>query len=141
MWTVFLAVLLAMTSTAATARADDAEFESAVRALAQPSGDAVTTAVRAIAGDERRGLAVLEGLRDGRLIVVDADRVLLRDEAGAFHDAVTGAPVNPGEHGRAPTVDNEVRRVLEPTIARMQLRAPSTEIRLIAVETLAQRSD
>jgi urea transport system permease protein len=121
--------------------ADAGDLESAVRGLSQSAGDDVARAAQAIAelGDNR-AVGILEALRDGSLEVTDAGRAYLRDSSGVLRDAITGAA--PGSEARhAPTMDNEVRRVLEPLIARLELQSPDPKVRLDAVETLANRSN
>jgi urea transport system permease protein len=135
-----LAVVLMALLAGRSSRADSSGFEAALRGLSQPAGDDVAAAIRAIVTtDDPRALTVLEALRDGNMVVSDAGRVYLRDPSGALHDAATGA--SPGaEATHDPTTDNEVRRVLEPLIARLELRATDPKVRLAAVETLADRS-
>jgi urea transport system permease protein len=133
-------VLLSVLFAARAGVAGAGNLETAVSGLSQPSGEGVARAVQAIAsaGDER-AVVVLESLRDGNLVVTDGGRVYLRDSSGALHDAVTGV-VAGLESSHAPTMDNEVRRVLEPLIARLELRSTDRQIRLSAVQTLANRS-
>ncbi len=121
--------------------ADSRDLESALRDLSHPSGDDVARAAQAIASiDEDRALVILEALRDGNLAVTDGGRAYLRDASGALHDAATGAA--PGaEPTHAPTMDNEVRRALEPLIARLELKSPDAKVRGAAVEALASRSN
>jgi urea transport system permease protein len=138
-----LATLLVVFAALLVARAglaDAGDLDAALRALSQPSGDEVARAAQAIAATGSvRALAVLEALRDGNLVVADGGRACLRDSSGALHDAVTGGPAG-SEPMHAPTMDNEVRRALEPLIAGLQLRVPDPKVRLAAVETLANRS-
>jgi HEAT repeat protein len=131
-----LTVLLVIRS----AKASDADFAQALAGLSQPSGDAVTIAARAIgASGDPRALAVLVALRDRNIAVSDTGHVYLRDADGALHDAAGGAPPGP-QATHDPTLDNEVRRALEPMIARLELRSNDPKVRLAAVETLASRS-
>jgi urea transport system permease protein len=124
-----------------TARADDAALEGAVRGLAQPAGDDVAAAVKAIvATGDPRALPILEALRDGNVVVSDSGRPFVRDASGALHDVVTGAAAG-GAPTHDATTDNEVRRVLEPLIARLQLVSPDPTVRLAAVQALAERSN
>jgi urea transport system permease protein len=139
-WTAIV-LAISVLLVARVGRADPADLESALRGLSQPAGDDVARAAQVVAAvDDPRALLVLEALRDGNLEVTDAGRAYLRDSAGLLHDALTGA--SPGaEPTHAPTMDNEVRRVLEPVIARLELRSPDLKLRLAAVETLADRSN
>jgi urea transport system permease protein len=134
----FAAMVLVLLVTA-LARADAGAYEAAVQGLAKTSSDDVAAAVTALASSgDPRALGVLEALRDGAVVVTDTGAIYVQDAAGAARDAVTGAPATP-EHGRAPSLDNAVRRVLEPAIARLQLLSTDSATRLAAVETLAKR--
>ncbi len=139
LWATTVAVAVLFASRVGLADAGD--LESAMRGLTQPSGDDVARAAQAIAAiGSDRALIILEALRDGKLAVSDGGRAYLRDSAGALHDAATGSP--PGaDPTRAPTMDNEVRRVLEPLIARLELQSPDPKVRVAAVEALANRSN
>jgi urea transport system permease protein len=133
------AAIVVLFATIAVARADTGAFEGAVRGLAKASSDDVAAAVTALAASgDARALPVLEALRDGTLVVTDAGGVYVQDAAGSVRDAVTGSPAGP-EPTHAPSVDNAVRRVLLPAIARLELYAPDPATRLAAVEALAQR--
>jgi len=134
------AAALAALLVVSPARASDKDFTNALAGLSLPTGDAVTGAARAIGSSgDPRALGVLEALRDGSLAVTDSGRVFVRDGAGALHDVVSGAP--PGlEPTHEPVTDNEVRRALEPLIARLELGSSDAKVRLAAVETLANRS-
>jgi urea transport system permease protein len=121
------------------ARADTTDLASALAGLSGPSPD-VTRAVEAAgATHDPRALAVLQALLDGELLVGDGGRVYLRDPSGTLHDALTGAAA--GEEARhAPEVDNAVRRVLGPLIARLQLEAADPTVRLAGVEELSRHA-
>jgi urea transport system permease protein len=140
-WAWVTAVALGILLAARVSPADSVDLESAVRGLSQPSGDEVARAAQAIAAiGDSRAVVILEALRDGNLVVTDGGRAYLRDSAGRLHDAATGAAPG-GEPTHAPTLDNEVRRVLEPLIARLELKSPDPKVRGQAVETLANRSN
>jgi urea transport system permease protein len=142
--TLVLAVALLaaawLTALAGGARAASAEFDTALSGLASPSGDEVSQAIRALAaGGDPRALPLLEALRGGNLLVNDSGRAFLRDPSGALHDASSGQPAD-GAGAHAPTVDNEVRRVLEPAIAHLELDSPDPKVRLAAIDALANRN-
>jgi urea transport system permease protein len=132
---VFFVGLLARVALAQTS-----DLGAAVHDLSLPSGEDVARAVQAIAATgDNRALVVLEALRDGNLAVTESGHAFVRESSGELHDAVTGArPAS--EPTRAPTMDNQVRRVLEPLIARLELNAADSKVRLAAVETLAESS-
>ncbi len=117
------------------ARADGAaDFESALRGLAQPDG--IVAAVQALgATEDPRALAVLKSLDDGTLVVGAGGKVYYADANGALHDALNGTAATPsGAH--TVDVDNQIRRVLAPTMARLELASPDPAVRLDAVQEL-----
>jgi len=124
-----------------SAWADPTPFESALTGLAQASPDAVSRAVAAIAASgDPRALRVLQALMDGDLVACESDgRVLVRDRDGSLHDARTGGAAD-GAACRAPTVDNGVRRVLDPLIVRLELLAADPALRVAAVDEMAKEA-
>ena len=131
-----IAVALALWLSAGAARADD--FGATVSGLSHASSDDVAAAVQALgASSDPRAPAVLVALREGDVTVDDAGQVYLRDKDGTVRDAVSGAPSPPTGH--APSVDNGVRRVLGPIVARLGLRSQNATRRLEAVEELARQ--
>jgi urea transport system permease protein len=135
----FMVFVCAMTA-AVTSHAATADFDSALSALGAAAGDDVSHGIQALAASgDPRALRILEALRDGDLLVADGGRAYLRDPGGVLHDASSGAPA--GAAGtRAVTVDNEVRRVLEPVIARLELQSDDVKVRLAAIQSLANRN-
>jgi len=81
---------------------------------------------------------VLKALRNAELSVDDAGHVFLRDKNGGMVDALTGAAAAGSVHPA--TINNEIRRVLDPTIARLELKSPDADERLEAVGELARRA-
>jgi urea transport system permease protein len=140
-WTTLaaaLAVAASLLTTGADARADgSADFDSALRELSQPSPDAIVHAVQGLsATGDPRALKILESLNDGDLVATDSGGIYLRDADGTLHDATTGAPAgSPASH--PVTVDNQVRRVLAPLMARLELKSPDEKVRLAAIEDMA----
>jgi urea transport system permease protein len=135
-----LSVVLLLLGTV-SARADTGDYEAAIHSLAEPSPEEVSRAVTALgACGDARAMGVLEALRDDGLVVTEAGVVYVRNAAGALHEAIGGAPSGP-QAGRAPPVDNAVRRVLLPVLARLELRSPDRAVRLAATEVLAERGN
>jgi urea transport system permease protein len=134
-------VALALLFVPVVARADAAAFDAALHGLAQPSPEEVASAAAALgASGDNRALGVLQALRDGNLVVTDSGAVYVRDTGGGFREAASGTASAP-QAGRAPPVDNAVRRVLLPVIARLELRSPDRLVRLAATDTLAKRGN
>jgi urea transport system permease protein len=126
---------------AGPARADGAvDFATALRGISQSSTEAVAQSITALgATEDPRALKFLESLDNGDVVVDAAGGVFVRDSAGALHDPATGAPANaPDAHPLV--VDNGIRRVLGPTLSRLELRSPDSATRLKAVEDLASNA-
>ncbi len=123
----------------ARARAAGAPFEDALAGLSQSTADGVARAAEAIsATGDPRALRVLQALMDGNVLFCDGGkRVLLRDANKNLLDAVSGSPAV-GEGCQEPDVDNEVRRVLDPLITKLELRSPDAKVRAAAVDELAK---
>src|ERR1700722_3633408 len=137
----FAMTLAALLLATVTARADSSDFESAIHSLAEPSPEEVSRGISGLGScGDPRAMGVLEALRDGNLLVAEGGTIYLKDAGGALHDAISGAPSG-SRAGRAPPVDNEVRRVLLPVLARLELRSPDRAVRLAANETLADRGN
>ncbi|MGO9837207.1 MAG: urea ABC transporter permease subunit UrtB [Polyangiaceae bacterium] len=124
-----LATVLTLLLWAEAAVAGSGDFDAAVRRLGQASPDAVARAVESLgATGDPRALGVLEALRDGDVVVDDA--------GGVF---VHGVPPGPGPR-HSPAIDNSVRRVLAPLIARLELLAPDPAVRLSGVAEIASQA-
>jgi urea transport system permease protein len=130
-----LTVLLAV----APARAD-ATFDLALKGLTSPSTDTVTHAIETLgATEDPRALKILESLNDGAVVVSDDGGVYVKDASGALHEAATGAPAAPVS-SHPMVVDNQIRRVLEPLMAQLELRSSDPKARLAAIDVLAGRA-
>jgi urea transport system permease protein len=140
-WAITVVVFSLLIFGARATLAEGGDLATALGGLARSSGDDVSAAVKAIGvtGDPR-AVVVLRALRDGNLVVTDDGKAYIRDPSGALHDAVTGGLAG-AEPTREPTMDNEVRRALEPVVARLELQATDPEVRRAAVEVLANRSE
>jgi urea transport system permease protein len=134
-WMTALALAVMVLFAGGAARADGApSLDAALAGFAQPDG--ATQAIEALAATgDPRALAILQSLDDGKLVVGDGGKVLIAGEAG-LRDAATGAPAS-AQTTRPVEVDNSIRRVLAPLMARLQLASPDPKVRLAAVEELA----
>jgi urea transport system permease protein len=138
---LMIALSAVLVAYASPARADGAvDYPSALKGIASPSTDVVVQAIAALgATEDPRALKFLQSLDGGDVAVDAAGDVFVRDSGGALHDAATGAPaVASGVHPLI--VDNSIRRVLAPTISRLELRAPDPALRLTAVQDLASHA-
>jgi urea transport system permease protein len=135
------ASLVAWLASIREARADgSATFDLALKGLANPSTEAVTHAIETLgATEDPRALKILESLNDGDVVVSDDGIVYIKDTGGALHEAATGAPASPPST-HPMVVDNQIRRVLAPLMAQLELRSPDPKARLDAVEVLAGRA-
>jgi urea transport system permease protein len=136
-WTAVVAAGLACS--AAAAAPDD--LGALLRGLGAGETEVVTRALRAIGerGDVA-ALPALDAFLDDRLRVGADGAVYLYDGARrVLLHATTGAIVSPEPAGlRTAEVDNEIRRLALPVIARLRLSAPDPATRLQAAEELAQ---
>lgn len=118
-----------------SARAEANAFEAAVQALSTASEDATAKAVEALgATGDARALGVLQALDSGDLLASDG-HLFVKGADGVPRDVVTGA-AGTGSL-RSPEVDNNIRRVLSPVLAHLQLASPDPKVRLAAVDILA----
>ena len=113
-----------------------------VSQIAFGENDAKVSAIDELVGrGELAAVPLLQGLLDGDVQTVGADRVLLVKGDTAV-DAVSGLAVSPLPEGReAVVVNNRLRRALATGIAALKLAAPERETRLAAAKELHQRAD
>lgn len=136
-----LAAALSLLTFASSVRAEEAkDFDTAVRGLSQPTPEAVAAAADSLgATGDPRALKVLQALNDGVLLVDDQGGAYVRDAGGTLHDVVTGKPAS-ARSVREASVDNGVRRVISPLLARLGLSSDDPATRLSSVEELASRA-
>jgi|HubBroStandDraft_1064217.scaffolds.fasta_scaffold02887_6 urea transport system permease protein len=136
-----LALALAGLLVCRASRAGTEAFEAAVPGLASASSDDIARAATAIAASaDPRALSLLQALDDEEVKVTDSGRAYLKDASGAWKNAVTGAP--PGAEAlHDASVDNELRRTLDPLIVHLQLASPDPEVRKQAVDSLGRSAD
>ncbi len=134
-----VAAVLTVLTVGSAARAD-ATFDLALKGLASPSTDTVTHSIETLGvTEDPRALKILQSLNDGNVVVSDDGGVYLKDDSGALHDASTGAPASPAS-SHPMVIDNQIRRVLAPLMAQLELRSDDPKARLAAVEVLAGRA-
>jgi urea transport system permease protein len=136
-----LAFALTLVAFSATARADaGTDYATAMKGIASASSDDIVKAIASLgATEDPRALKFLQSLDSGDVVVDGSGGVYVKDSGGALHDAVTGAAASPT--GAQPlVVDNQIRRVLAPTLSRLALRSPDPAVRLSAVEDLASNA-
>jgi urea transport system permease protein len=87
--------------------------------------------------------AVISALGDNRLSYRPSDKALFyKDEAGAFHDARTGAAVDPAPSGLKPVrLNNRVRRAVEAAMGTLTLMSPDPAKRLAAADAVFKARD
>ncbi|MBM6593306.1 urea ABC transporter permease subunit UrtB [Microvirga pudoricolor] len=135
-----LLVLLAL-SWASVAMAGP--YEDALQKFTTDSYADTDTAIVGVASSGNpQALAVVEALRDGRLLA-GAGRVVIRDASGAMTDAATGQAIA----GAAPAdlkpvrVNNRVRRAIEAALGSMTLMSPDAGKRLDAARAVFRSKD
>jgi urea transport system permease protein len=128
-----LVVLLAGRVARADAKPD---FDTALRGFGQPDNVAKAITDLGATGDPR-ALDILQALDAENLMATDAGKVYIADSGGALHDASTGAAAPPDGSAHHVEVDNQVRRVLAPLMAQLQLHSRDPAVRLSAIEELS----
>jgi urea transport system permease protein len=115
-----------------------------LRGLGSPEVEVVEKTITALAerGDAQ-ALRALEALYDDRLKAASDGRIFVVEEkTRTLVDPLTGAPVQPVPSGlRDGEMNNTIRRVILPAIARLKLKAPDPKLRQAAAEELAKRGD
>ncbi len=133
------AFIVAYLANVSEARAD-ATFDLALKGVASTSTEAVTHAIETLgASEDPRAFKILQALNDGDVVIGDDGGVYIKDGSGVLHDAATGAPASPPS-AHPMVVDNQIRRVLAPLMAQLELRSPEPKVRLDAIEVLAGRA-
>lgn len=136
-----LAVLFALLLLGSSAAAGKEPLQQGLRLLASPQPQDLPSGVASVAdSDSPSARAILEALRDNRLHVDSANRILiLRD--GRYFLGRTGAEVDGGQPLRQVRLNNAARRVLDRALARLALSATDPKVRLDAAQRLAQQPD
>jgi urea transport system permease protein len=137
-----LAALLLLGLGTGPARAvDETELGQAIDQLGSSSRAKIRKAVKALGAlGDPRALPALEALRDRRLVVDENGRVYLRaaDGDGLIAPLTGDALSAAGLKLKTPRINNSVRRVLKPAIARLQLLSDDPQTRLAAALALAK---
>lgn len=137
-WLVACAALLvcSLSSTPAPAQ----EFNTAVKQLASEDFEAFSRAIEKL-GDtgDARALGLLQALDRGSL-QIDAKGNVFIVEGGKTKPALDAGTTPQGALRAAP-VNNAIRRVLGPALAKLQLFSPDREVRFAAAGELAKSMD
>jgi len=118
------------------------ELETVLRGLADKSRVTIKkTVVKLGELGDPAALPALEALLHKRLRVDAAGRlIIINEEETAGTDAVSGEAVPIDSAAlRAPRINNAVRRVLRPAIARLKLNSGDPDVRLAAAKALMKR--
>jgi urea transport system permease protein len=126
-------------TTSSVARAD-AMFDQGVQQLASEDLDIFVKAIEQLreTGDAR-ALTILQALDKGDL-KVDARGNLYISKGGKNEAALSGVGAPSGSLRNAP-INNQVRRVLGPALAQLQLSSSDADVRLAAAEELSKRAN
>ena len=100
-----------------------ADFAQALSALGQDDSDAMQAAIVDLgASDDPRALAALTALADGKLFVDESKGLFIKKDE-TFVDAKSGQPATPSGNATALRANNQLRRVLGPTLAQLVVGA------------------
>jgi urea transport system permease protein len=139
----FVFSALVLLSSAAPALAQS-PLASELRGLGSAEIETVEKTIVALGerGDVQ-ALRALEALYDDRLKAASDGRIFVVDpKTKQLTDPVTGAPVSPAPGGlRDGEMNNTIRRVILPVMARLKLSAPDPKLRLAAAEELTRSGD
>ena len=127
-------------STAHAGAPEDAQLQAAIDGLGSPSDDKITESVRKLGAlDDPRAIPALDALGDERLRMgVDGHAYIWDSKSHELHNAVTGRIVTPEPRPlKEVEVSNEIRRVVEPVQAELELVSPDQAVRLAAAKELS----
>ncbi len=119
-------------------------FEDAVAKFANDSFSDTDEAVGAVAASGNpRALAIIEALRDGRLLAVpESKQVLVRQADGTILDAATGQAVAAAPAGASSVrLNNRLRRSVEAALGSLTLQSPDPATRIQAAQTVFKSRD
>jgi urea transport system permease protein len=126
--------VLALVSATAWAQ----ELHQAAQALGSSDKEKVQVAVESIAkSSEPSALALLEALAQGSLRIDAAGAPFVAGEGNTLSPVFDGS-AKPSGALTAPTLDNSLRRQLEPALASLKLGFPDPKVRLAAAKDLAK---
>jgi urea transport system permease protein len=120
----------------------DPSLEDALRGLtSEQEHEAEESAARIVASPgSASALPALEALCDERLRLAPDGSLFYTDEKGNLRRAVTGALASPDPAAtRVVEMNNALRRIVLPLIARLRLGSPDVNVRLAAAGELAKR--
>lgn len=136
-----LALALALVTYTVTGAALAEPFADTVARLGRATGAELPGLVEQLASSsDPRARRVLEAMLHDQL-VIDARGLAYVARGGQFTPVNGPAAGAPQGARTQPVVDNRVRRVLLPALARLRLSSPEVSERLAAAEELAKRSD
>jgi urea transport system permease protein len=134
LFSLFLGCALALASASAWAQ----DLHQAAKDLGSSDKDKVQLAVEGIAkSSEPAALALLDALALGTLRVDTAGAPFIAGEGNSL-SPVFGGATKPSGALTAPTLDNSLRRQLEPALASLKLGFPDPKVRLEAAKDLAK---
>ncbi|MEP6654526.1 MAG: urea ABC transporter permease subunit UrtB [Myxococcales bacterium] len=116
-------------------------LQDALKALASGEEEKTVAAINQLAAlDDIRAIPALEALSDNRLRAgADGGVWLWNSKTRELIDPITGALAPPrARPAREVELDNNLRRVVTPVLAALQLASPSAEVRLEAAEQLSR---
>jgi urea transport system permease protein len=131
-------------STAHAGPLEDAQLQTAIDGLGNPSDDKITESIGKLGtlGDPR-AIPALEALGDERLrLGTDGHAYIWNGKSRDLHNVVTGQVVMPEPRPlKEIEVSNEIRRVVGPVQAQLELASPEQSVRLAAAKELSSGGD
>jgi len=119
-------------------------FEDALARFASDSFSDTEAAVNALAtGGHPQAFAIIDALKDGRLLADPQSRqVLIKEAGGAFTDAATGAAVASAPAGAAAVrLNNRLRRAVDAALGALTLLSPDPARRIQAAQSVFKAHD
>ena len=123
---------------------DDAALQAAIDGLASSADDKITESVTRLGAlDDPRAIPALDALGDERLrLGADGHAYIWDSKTRDLRNAITGQVVTPEPRPlKEVEVSNEIRRVVGPVQAQLELASPEQTVRLAAAKELSNGGD
>jgi urea transport system permease protein len=131
-------------STAHAGPLEDTQLQAAIDGLGNPSDEKITESVARLGAlGDPRAIPALEALGDERLrLGADGHAYIWNGKARDLRNVVTGQVVTPEPRPlKEIEVSNEIRRVVGPVQAQLELASPEQSVRLAAAKELSSGGD
>jgi urea transport system permease protein len=139
LWTIGAAPFFARVG---MAHGSEPSLDHALRGLVSEEDGKVEESAARIAESRDAAIALpaLQALCDERLLVTSDGSLFYKDDKGTMRVASTGVAASPvPDATKVVEMNNSLRRVVLPLIARLRLGSPDADVRLAAATELAKR--